>query len=345
MPATPPLHVETHSAEEADSTLTKYRRTGTPFEIKYDKLVVAVGAYSQTFGIPGVKENAKFLKDVKDARTIRTRLLECFEQANQPILTDIERRNLLHFCIVGGGPTGVEFAAELHDLLHHEIAKHYPTLARLANITLYDVAPKILGNFDRGLAEFAEKKFNRNGIKLLTSHHVDRVEPGKLFVKEQGEVPFGLLVWSTGLASNSLVLSMTELKKDEKSGSLITNDRLNVLRANGDPDPDVWAIGDAAKIEGSSLPATAQVANQKAKYVTKLLNKIVKGREAKDPFVFQYLGSLAYLGDWQAIYDRSGAQSGLKTKETGRLAWLLWRSAYFTMTLSLRNKILIPTYW
>lgn len=97
-----------------------------------------------------------------------------FEQANQPILTDVQRRNLLHFAIVGalhslcpvffaysltstdvsgGGPTGVEFAAELHDLLHTDIAKHYPNLARFAKISLYDVAPNILGSFDSGLAE------------------------------------------------------------------------------------------------------------------------------------------------------------------------------------------------
>lgn len=106
-----------------------------PFTLSYDKLVIAVGgecsfprplqsyrltlspAYSQTFNTPGVKEHAHFLKDVKDARRIRSRILEVFELAAQPTLTDVERTNLLHFVIVGGGPTGIEFAAELHDLL------------------------------------------------------------------------------------------------------------------------------------------------------------------------------------------------------------------------------------
>lgn len=74
-------------------------------------------AYSQTFSTPGVKEHAHFLKDVKDARRIRSRILETFELAAQPTLSDVERANLLHFVIVGGGPTGIEFAAELHDLL------------------------------------------------------------------------------------------------------------------------------------------------------------------------------------------------------------------------------------
>ncbi|KAG6334706.1 hypothetical protein ID866_4385 [Astraeus odoratus] len=341
MPATPPLSFEKSSAPlvEKTTTETKFPGTGTPFTLKYDKLVIAVGAYSQTFNVPGVKEHAHFLKDVRDARSIRTRILECFEQANQPILSDVQRRNLLHFCIVGGGPTGVEFAAELHDLLHAEIAQHYPVLARMAKITLYDVAPHILGTFDRSLSNYAEEKFRRDGIDIKTMHH------DKMLVKEQGEVPFGILVWSTGLAPNPLVRSIRSIEKHEKTESLLTDEHLNVIMQDGHVDQDVWAIGDAAIIKTAVLPATAQVANQKAIYLSKKLNKIVREKEHTQPFEFYNQGSLAYLGDWKAIYDRSGAESGIKAREKGRVAWLLWRSAYFTMTLSLRNKILVPTYW
>ncbi|EGO01244.1 NDE1, mitochondrial external NADH dehydrogenase [Serpula lacrymans var. lacrymans S7.3] len=347
MPATPPLSFEKSSAPMVGNTTTEtqFPGTGTPFTLRYDKLVISVGAYSQTFNVPGVKEYAHFLKDVRDARSIRTRIIECFEQANQPIISDVERRRLLNFCIVGGGPTGVEFAAELHDLLHAEIEKHYPSLARMAKITLYDVAPNILGNFDKSLGVYAVDKFQRDGISIKTRHHVERVEKDKMFVKEQGEVPFGLLVWSTGLAPNPLIQSIKEVSKDEKTQSLLTDEQLNVIKQDGTPDPNVWAIGDASVIPNARLPATAQVANQKAKYLVKKLNKIVKDQEHTKPFEFLDLGSMAYLGDWKAIYDRSGADTGIKTKESGRLAWLLWRSAYFTMTLSLRNKILVPMYW
>ncbi|KAL0576116.1 hypothetical protein V5O48_005863 [Marasmius crinis-equi] len=287
------------------------RSTGTPatshpdekplesFNMKYDKLVIAVGAYSQTFGIPGVKEHAHFLKDVKDARAIRSRILECFEQASQPFMSDVERRKLLHFCVVGGGPTGVEFAAELHDLLHTEIRTHYPNLQKMSKISLYDVAPNILGMFDNSLVQYAEKKFRRDGVNIYTSHNVERVEMGKLFVKEEGEVPFGLLVWSTGLAPNPLISSITGVKKTAKS--VTTNDHLNVLREDGSPDPDVWAIGDAGSIEDAPMPATAQVANQKAAYLVKKLNKLVRDKEHTEPFKFNNRGSLAYIGDWQVF--------------------------------------------
>ena len=79
------------------------------------------------------------------------------------------------------------------------------------------------------------------------------------------------------------------------------------------------------------------VANQKAKYLYKKLNRLVRGRAHTEPFVFHNMGSLAYIGDWTAVYDRTQSES-LRTKEAGRLAWLLWRSAYFTRTLSVRNK-------
>ncbi|TFK36642.1 pyridine nucleotide-disulfide oxidoreductase-domain-containing protein [Crucibulum laeve] len=326
--------------------VTHHPRGGIPFSMRYDKLIISVGAYSQTFNVPGVKEYALFLKDVKDARRIRSRILECFEQANQPTLSDIERRNLLHFCIVGGGPTGVEFAAELHDLLHGEVKEHYPSLARLAKITMYDVAPSILGMFDKSLVKYTENILTREGVSILTNRHVERVEPGKMIVKGQGEVPFGLLVWSTGLAPNPLISAIKEVQKDGKNSSLVTNNHLNVIMEDGRPNPDVWAIGDAGKIQERPLPATAQVANQKAKYIVKKLNKLAKEQESPEPFAFHNQGSLAYIGNWKAIYDGPGTEEGkFMSKEKGRLAWLLWRSAYFTMTLSWRNKILVPTYW
>ncbi|KZT39017.1 FAD/NAD(P)-binding domain-containing protein [Sistotremastrum suecicum HHB10207 ss-3] len=339
---TAPSDTPVPPTSQSDIAITK----PSSFTVKYDKLVISVGAYSQTFGIPGVKEHAVFLKGVSDARVIRSRIIECFEQASQPTLTDIQRRKLLNFCIVGGGPTGVEFAAELHDLLRTEIPTHYPALSKLARITLYDVAPHILGSFDENLVKYAEGRFAREGITLRNQHHVEKVEKGSMIVKEQGKVDFGLLVWSTGLAPNPFIESLDGVMKDPKTQSVLTDEHLNILNEDGSPNPSVWAIGDAAVIKGNVLPATAQVAGQKARYVTKKLNKIIRDKPSPSEFVFRNMGSLAYLGNWRAIYDRSQAtDSGPKRSESGRIAWLLWRSAYITMTLSWRNKILVPFYW
>ncbi|KAM6501068.1 Pyridine nucleotide-disulfide oxidoreductase domain containing protein [Amanita muscaria] len=351
MPATKPIVAQAASAvaaeKAAESQHPQPQANATPFTLRYDKLVVAVGAYSQSkllsrqylppFNVPGIKKHAHFLKDVREARMIRSRILECFEQASQPTVSDIDRRNVLNFCIVGGGPTGVEFAAELYDLIHTDVSAHYPNLAKLAKITIYDVASSILGSFDESLIKYTEKKFSREGINILTRRHVERLEH---------VLPFGLLVWSTGLAPNPLISAIEDVKKDEKSQrGLITNENMNIIMSDGKVNPDVWAIGDASRIQGWELPATAQVANQEAKYVFRKLNKIARDQESAEPFSFKNHGSLAYVGDWKAIYDGPAPEKAFMSKEAGRVAWLLWRSAYFTGTLSIRNKILVPMYW
>ena len=195
------------------------------FPVKYDKLVIAVGCYSQTFGTPGVKENALFLKDVNDARRIRRRILDLFELAKLPFLPDTTRRHLLHFAIVGGGPTGMEFAACLHDLINHDLAKIYPELMKFVRISLYDVAPKVLPMFDKSLADYAVKQYQRDNIEIKTSHHVERLRKGfpndpeaqndqdsqvrhrvyTIRTQEEGDVGIGLCVWSTGNMQNPFV--------------------------------------------------------------------------------------------------------------------------------------------
>lgn len=194
-------------------------KKGRLFDLTYDKLIVSVGCYSQTFGTKGVKEHALFLKDVGDARRIRNRLLACFEAAALPTTSDEMRRTLLNFAVVGGGPTGIEFSAELHDLITEDLAKLYPELIPFHKITVYDVADKVLPMFDEKLAKYAMDTFKREGISIKTSHHVQELKLGSpqeiranvskndhacftLKVKEEGDLGVGMVVWSTGLMQN-----------------------------------------------------------------------------------------------------------------------------------------------
>ncbi|GAA5934539.1 uncharacterized protein JCM15063_004609 [Sporobolomyces koalae] len=337
------------SAVGAASTTEEMRSlpgSSKTFEVGYDKLVIAVGCYSQTFNTPGVKQYANFLKETKDARKIRSRILECFELAAQPTLTDVERRNLLNFVIVGGGPTGVEFAGELSDFITSDLERAFPTLAPLARITIYDVAPGILGSFDKSLQEYAEKKFDREGIKVKGNHHVKEVKEDHLVIEEEGRVDFGLLVWSTGLAPNPLIDSIQDLQHDEKTHSLKVTDTFNPINVDGTVQDNVFVIGDASSLE-AKLPATAQVASQEASFLAKHLNKLARGKKI-DPdagFVFNNAGVMSYLGGWDSVVDRSQADKGPKGELTGKAAWLLWRSAYWSQAMSIRNKMLLAFYW
>lgn len=327
---------------------------GTEFEVAYDKLVLAVGCASQTFGIEGVWEHACFLRDVGDARVIRLKILQAFEKAALPTTTDDERRKLLHFAVVGGGPTGIEFAAELHDLVHEDLRKMYPGLMQHVAVTIYDIAPKVLPMFDQNLANYATDMFKRQGIQVKTEHRLERIRRvgDHLLIRikeEKDEVGAGIVVWSTGLTQNPLVRQIVDKKdvaglgrivKDPKTGGFLTDDRLRVQVEGHDHKrttiPDVFAMGDCAVVEGTSYPATAQVASQQAVHLGRRLNK--GDLEAK-PFKFRNLGTMAYLGSWRAIHQSSGDE--LK----GRAAWILWRTAYLTKSMSVRNKLLIPVYW
>ncbi|WPG99663.1 Hypothetical protein R9X50_00248200 [Acrodontium crateriforme] len=349
------------SQAEADSVESndqqqQTKAKGATFDISWDKLIISVGCYSQTFSIPGVRQNAFFLKDVSDARKIRTRLLNCFEKAALPTTAEFVKRQLLNFAVVGGGPTGIEWAAELHDLAHEDMAKLYPDLIQYMKITVYDVSPTVLPMFDQKLSTYAKSIFQRQGISIQTSHHVEELRQGfpkhledtsrstpeisayTLKFKEEGEIGCGMVVWSTGLMSNPFVAGSLngKVKKHDRSGGVLTNDRLQVKRYDDHIMQDVFAIGDCGVMESSSYPATAQVASQKAIWLAKRLNK---GDIEKHDFQFKNMGTMAYLGSSNAILQSAGGDI------SGRMAWLIWRAVYLTKSLSWRNKLLIPIYW
>ena len=328
---------------------------GQEFEVEYDKLVIAVGCYSQTFGVEGVKEHACFLRDVGDARLVRLKVLQAFEKANSPTTSEEDRKKLLHFAVVGGGPTGIEFAAELHDLVHEDLKKLYPRLMQYVRISVYDIAPKILPMFDQALANYAMETFKRSGIAVKTQHSLQRIRKDgdhlMLRIKEEPEeVGAGVVVWSTGLIQNPLVGHLLNKEhegfgmtaKDTKTGGISVDGhmRVQVQSPEGDTTttlPDVFAIGDCAVIQDNALPATAQVASQQAVYLGKRLGD--KKRDDPTVFTFRNWGTMAYLGGWRAIH-----QKGVDELK-GRAAWILWRTAYLTKSMSWRNKMKIPVYW
>ena len=155
----------------------------------------------------------------------------------------------------------------------------------------------------------------------------------------------GVKMLESGSGRQSLRSICWEVQKDPKTGSVITDDRLRVkLIADGKekdrPEAvleDVYALGDCGIVEGTSYPATAQVASQKAFWLANRLNK----RDIEvAPFTWRNLGVMAYIGNWKALFQGSTGQS-----ISGRMAWILWRGAYLTRSVSLRNKVLIPIYW
>lgn len=218
------------------------------FLVDYDYLVIAMGAQVNTFNTPGVNEHCHFLKEIEDAQKIRRSVIDCFERAVLPDLSDEERRRNLHFVIVGGGPTGVEFAAELHDFILEDLVKLYPMVKDLVKITVIQSGDHILNMFDERISSFAERKFGRDGIEVQTGCRVTGVSDKAMTVKvkSKGEicsVPYGMVVWSTGIVTRPVLRDFMDQIGQNKRHVLTTNEWLRVEGCDG-----VYALGDCAAV-------------------------------------------------------------------------------------------------
>jgi NADH:ubiquinone reductase (non-electrogenic) len=304
--------------------------TGEHFDVEWDILIIAVGARIADFGIPGVDAHTLQLSSVEDARTLRRELLSCFAAAEVPGLSEEEVRRRLRFAVCGGGPTGVEVAAEIQDLLRGELNDLHPELAPLGSVVLLEARERILGGFDRALSEYAGQHFQREGIELRTGAPVVQVDARRIHLRDGSEVAYGLAIWAGGNAATDLIQT---LDLDKLQGRLVVDDYLRLPgRAN------VYAIGDCAAAGDPPLPATAALAQQQGKYLAHALRRRIAGREPK-PFRFKRFGMLAYVGGGRALADLPYA------KWKGRTAWVFWRSVYLTKLVSLSNKMKVLLDW
>ncbi|ORX41122.1 hypothetical protein BD324DRAFT_613295 [Kockovaella imperatae] len=338
--------------------------------IPYDYLVYAVGCENQTFGIEGVTKYGCFLKELSDADKIRTRLMDCIETAAFKDQPDEEVDRLMHMVVVGGGPTGVEYAGELHDFLIDDLRKWYPEVADRLRITLIEALPNVLPAFSKQLIQYTESQFKENRIDVLTRTMVKDVKERSVVVqdanKEIREIPYGLLVWATGNTSRQItknLLAKLPETQTQKRG-IVVDDYLSMLGAEG-----VYAIGDCT---ATQYAPTAQVASQQGAFLAQMFGKL--GQKAKlqrqladlrasssdpveleavvkklnrvaklTPFHYSHQGSLAYIGSEKAIADLPFFNGNVASG--GGAAMLFWRSAYISTLYSVRNRTLVMTDW
>ena len=263
------------------------------FNVTYDRLVVAVGAQTNTFGIPGVREYCCFLKQVEDARRIRSAIVNCFERANIPSLTDEDRRGILTFAVIGAGPTGIEFASELRDFIEEDGPKYYPKLLKYVKIQVIEAGPTVLAPFDKELQDEAIRQFERpvnikdqNVLKSLPKDFeittlclgcpVKEVKEKTIVLSDGREGPYGLAVWAGGNGPLPITLQLIDALGEEQDkeqsvarGRIAIDPWLRVIGGGG----DILSFGDCSCITQKQLPATAQVASQQGEFLAQLLNK------------------------------------------------------------------------
>jgi NADH:quinone reductase (non-electrogenic) len=233
--------------------------------------------------------------------------------------------------VCGGGPTGVEVAAEIDDLIDEELLHSYPELARHARVVLVEALERLLTSFDEALSDYTRRHFLHGGIEVRTQAKVEAIERDRV-VLENGEVlRCGLVLWAGGNAPVPFISSLGE--------SLDRRGRLDVdawLRLPGRA--GVHALGDCAAVGEPPLPATAQVAQQQGNYLAGALERLRASRPV-EPFRFKAAGMLAYIGGGEALADLP------QVKWSGRGAWLFWRSVYLTKLVSPANKIKVLFDW
>ncbi|KAI8574027.1 hypothetical protein RHMOL_Rhmol01G0322000 [Rhododendron molle] len=320
------------------------------FKLSYDKLVIASGSQPLTFGIKGVLEHAIFLREVYHAQEIRRKLLLNLMLSDVPGVTEEEKSRLLHCVIVGGGPTGVEFSGELSDFIIKDVHQRYAHVKDYIRVTLIE-ANEILSSFDDGLRKYATKQLVKSGVRLVRGVVKD-VLPQKIVLSDGADVPYGLLVWSTGVGPSPFIKNL-ELPK-APGGRIGVDEWLRVPSAQ-----DVFSIGDCSGFLESTgkpvLPALAQVAERQGKYLANELNRVGKAsgghaNAAKDidlgkPFVYKHLGSMATIGRFKALVDLRQSKEAKGVSMAGFVSWFIWRSAYLTRVLSWRNRFYVAINW
>lgn len=313
------------------------------FDLPYDMLLLAPGCTNNFFSTPGAAQHTLCVRTASDAKRIQAHIRTCFEKASLPgLLTTQQRRDLLHFVIVGAGPTGVEISSELSDLFHEDYARLYPHIKKYVRISIHDIAPRVLGGFDSHLQEYAMASFDRRDVEVVTGSHIEKIDAGAIYTKELGRIACGTVIWSTGNKVTELVDGLQCKKAESGLPRILTDDFLRVKSAGakGDSDefiPDVYALGDAADIEGASLPTTAEVACQKANWLATAINREFDEDRVR-PFEYRQAAIVAYLGH------SDGVIAG-KSDYTGAEAWVAWRSKNFLWTRTWRQRVLVVVSW
>ncbi|KAG7337071.1 pyridine nucleotide-disulfide oxidoreductase [Nitzschia inconspicua] len=266
------------------------------FSVEYDRLIVTIGAQTNTFGIPGVREYCNFLKQIEDARRIRTAIVNCFERATLPGMSDEERERNLTFAIIGAGPTGIEFAAELRDFVEQDGPKYYPNLLKHVRIKVIEASSTVLAPFDKSLQEEAIARMKRSVqvkdpdvlrllperfelVELLLESSVKEVTAKTIFLNNGLTIDYGLSVWAAGNGPLPLTLQLVEKLGEEQAseqnvarGRIVTDAWMRAKGSNG----SIMALGDCScttKGPDGPLPATGQVAAQQGEFLAKLMNK------------------------------------------------------------------------
>jgi len=295
----------------------------------FDFLVIAAGTISTSFGIDGVDGNTFPLKTLDDALRLRSHLLTQFERASAGGDPPVD----LAIVVVGGGPTGVEMAGGLRELIDRVFRKDYPALADVEiPITLIEATDRVLGPFNPALSEQALATLRSRQITVELGVGVDHVEPGVVALRDGRAFAAGTIVWAVGVTASPV------------AGLLgVTLGRGNRIPVNEDLSvpghPNVFAIGDTALPPGDPLPQVAQPAIQEGGHAAAQIVAKIAGKPTT-PFRYHDKGSMATIGRNAAVVE---LPNGLRFH--GFIGWLMWLGLHLIELMGFRNRANVFVNW
>jgi NADH dehydrogenase len=302
-------------------------------KMPFDYLIVAIGSRHSYFGHPEWEKNAPGLKTLNDALFVREKILLSLEAAEK--MKDLkEAEKNLTFVVVGGGPTGVEMAGAIAEIVNISKMKDFRNISSLkTKVYLVEALKRILSTYPEDLSERAKKDLESLGVDVLLNATVTDITEEGVTLKEKF-IPTKNIIWAAGNTIPSLLKSLnTEL---DKAGRVIVNPDLSLK-----DDPNIFIIGDAAHLKdknGNLLQGIAPVAMQEGKYVAGII-KEGKDSDLREPFKYVDKGTMATIGRAKAICIIAGL------KFTGFFAWLIWCIIHIFFLISFRNKFKVMAEW
>ena len=299
----------------------------------FDTLVIAMGSVTNYYGVPGAEENTRPFKTIVDAMTLRARVVELFEMAEQAE-TDAQRRRLLTIAIVGGGVTGVEVAAELIEMARETLLPRYPSIrADDISVTIFEGGDRVVPTARPEHSAYVQRFLERRGVSVQLRAMVERVEPKRLHLVGGRSSDAFTIIWTAGVHPPALVRDLPLLKA---SGGRIRVDKyLHPLDASEQPVESAYVLGDCAaalRPDGKYQAALAQTAIDMGSYVGGSLAREAQGKSVA-PYRSKESGYIISLGQHSSVLELFGIPL------SGKLAWLVWAGAYLIKMVGIRKQI------
>jgi len=295
--------------------------------------VVATGMRPSYFGHDEFARHAPGLKSLNDAETIRAKILGAFELA-ETTDDEGERSRQMTFVLVGAGPTGVELAASLAQMVKVTLRGNFRRIdPAKASIILLDGGKRVLPTFAEAVSQKVARHFAKLGVKVVTDAKVETVDE-KGVIAGGNRIPSATVLWTAGVAA-SPIAKMVSTKTD-RAGRVLVGPLLNVVDA-----PGVFVVGDAASLiqNGHPVPGVAQAAIQEGRYVGRLIAKELKGTKVERPFRYFDKGNMAVVGKNYAVLERGWLHTG------GFLTWLVWAFVHILSLPQQQNRLRVQRQW